>query len=55
MEKIKKIIKQSLVLEKKDDHFIIKPNENTYYNIKFLLKNDNINMGLFDYYMLDNE
>ncbi len=51
MEKIKKTIKQSLILEKENDSFIIKPNLNTFYNIKILLKNEVNNLGFFNYYI----
>lgn len=50
MEKIKKIIKQAVVLEKDGDKQKITPNLDVSYNIKVLLKNDAYNMGLFDYF-----
>lgn len=55
MEKIKKIIKQSVILKKDNDNINIAPNMNTYYNIKFLLKKNGLNMGLFDYYTEKNK
>ncbi len=49
MEKIKKIIKQLVVIEKNDNEISVYPSENGAQNIKILLKKDDINLGLFDY------
>ena len=50
MEKIKKIIKLGYTLEKTKNGYLFIPNQNTEYNIKILLKEENPNFGLFNNY-----
>jgi len=50
MEKLKRVIKQSVVLEDNGDDINIVPDEETSYSFKILLTNKPYNLGLMDSY-----